>query len=52
MIPFPGGAGREEAVSTSNVQVHAGKTAEAIFRSAKTGQAVDLPFDTLERDDR
>jgi predicted dehydrogenase len=25
---------------------------EAIFRSAKTGQAVDLPFDQLERDDR
>ena len=25
---------------------------EAIFRSAKTGQAVDLPFDNLERDDR
>jgi len=24
---------------------------EAIFRSAKTGQAVDLPFDQLERDD-
>ena len=25
---------------------------EAIFRSAKTGQAVDLPFDQLERDDQ
>ncbi len=25
---------------------------EAIFRSAKTGQTVALPFDTLERDDR
>jgi predicted dehydrogenase len=25
---------------------------EAVFRSAKTGQAVDLPFDQLERDDR
>ena len=25
---------------------------EAIFRSARTGQAVDLPFDNLERDDR
>ena len=25
---------------------------EAIFRSAKTGQAVGLPFDNLERDDR
>ena len=25
---------------------------EAIFRSAKTGQAVDLPFEQLERDDR
>ena len=25
---------------------------EAIFRSAKTGQAVELPFDKLERDDR
>jgi predicted dehydrogenase len=24
---------------------------EAIFRSAKTGQAVELPFDKLERDD-
>jgi predicted dehydrogenase len=25
---------------------------EAIFQSARTGQAVALPFDTLERDDR
>jgi hypothetical protein len=51
MIPFPGGAGGEEAVSTSEFQGHTGKTAEAIFRSAKTGRAVDLPFDNLERDD-
>ncbi|MGE3271089.1 MAG: recombinase family protein [Chloroflexota bacterium] len=47
-LPFPGG----EVDSTSDLQVHNGKTAEAIFRSAKTGQAVDLPFDQLERDDR
>jgi hypothetical protein len=25
---------------------------EAIFQSARTGQAVSLPFDQLERDDR
>jgi hypothetical protein len=31
--------------------VQGGKIAEAIFRSAKTGQAVDLPFEQLARDD-
>jgi hypothetical protein len=25
---------------------------EAIFRSAKTGQAVEMPFEKLKRDDR
>jgi hypothetical protein len=40
------------AASAASVSVQGGKTAEAIFRSAKTGQAVDLPFDNLERDDR
>ena len=40
------------AGSATLVSVQGGKTAEAIFRSAKTGQAVDLPFDNLERDDR
>jgi hypothetical protein len=39
------------AESEAIVSVQGGKTAEAIFRSAKTGQAVYLPFENLTRDD-
>ena len=40
------------AAPATIVSVQGGKNAGAIFRSAKTGQAVNLPFDNLERDDR
>jgi hypothetical protein len=50
-IPFPRSEARDGEVSTSDIQGQNDKTADAIFKSARTGQAVDLPYEQLTRDD-